>query len=290
MIYERKKEEQFENTDAKKKYRTVWLITVGTIVAVTLIALLVHWLSPMIPSLITADGMLSYIISCISSIATIILAIVAYLQTEQANHMANKLAEQANEFSRQSNCAANIANSLAEKLFQAEKQANELAQRMAEIERIRFEMEIRPFVLVTDWNLRKCDFSDILNAGENIYYQIGPYDRHKDIYALILELTNTTQSYEMVQYHSAVVFDDIDGTPQRGWGKSVVERNSFLLMFHAGETKKWVSMQINVFLRGCKAQKFKWILFWKIDLMINIGRKLIYMYCILIVAKRQVVF
>lgn len=240
-----KKEAQLESIDVKKKYRPVWLITAGTIITVILIAFLVHWLSPMIPSLITADGMLSYIISCISSVATILLAAVAYLQTDQANYMADKLAEQANELSRQSNNAANIANSLAEKSFQVEKQANELAlqanemsQKMVEIEKIRFEMEVRPFVLITNWTLRKCNFSEILNAGEDVYYQIGQCDKDKDIFVLVLELTNTTQSYEMVQYHSATVFGGTNDTTPRTWAKSVVERNSFLLMLHGSETKR----------------------------------------------------
>lgn len=78
------------------------------------------YFSPKIDSLITADGMLSYVISCISSAATVGLAYVAYRQTERANSMAEMMTEQSNLIARQ-------ANELTEKSDKTAQKANELS-------------------------------------------------------------------------------------------------------------------------------------------------------------------
>ena len=127
--------EKESQTEKKTHIRpTLLSIVIILIVVLAVFAILVHWLSPKVPSLITADGMLSYIGSGISSVATILLAIIAYRQTERANSMADKLAlqsnrfaEQANELSKQANRAANKANDLAEESYRAAQQSNDLA-------------------------------------------------------------------------------------------------------------------------------------------------------------------
>ena len=86
----------------KKSQSGLRLPLIGIIVVAVFVlvvaAFIVHLFSPQIPSLITADGMLSYIGSGISSVATILLAVIAYQQTERANQMADKLAQQSNLF------------------------------------------------------------------------------------------------------------------------------------------------------------------------------------------------
>lgn len=122
----------------KKSQSGLRLPLIGIIVVAVFVlvvaAFIVHLFSPQIPSLITADGMLSYIGSGISSVATILLAVIAYQQTERANQMADKLAqqsnlfsEQANELSRQANNAAKRANDLAEESYNVAQKSNELA-------------------------------------------------------------------------------------------------------------------------------------------------------------------
>lgn len=190
--------EKKSQTEKKTHIRPILLSIVIILIAVLAVfAILVHWLSPKVPSLITADGMLSYIGSGISSVATILLAIIAYRQTERANSMADKLAlqsnrfaEQANELSKQANRAANKANDLAEESYRAAQQSNDLAaqsnaaaqksnelarlsiqasqqaneltkqenetsDRVLKLEEEQFKMEIRPFFLVTDWEVCK---------------------------------------------------------------------------------------------------------------------------------------
>ena len=72
---------------SKTKQAIGWFL-LGTAILFIGVALMVHIFSPKIDSLITEDGMLSYVISCISSAATVGLAYVAYRQTERANSMA----------------------------------------------------------------------------------------------------------------------------------------------------------------------------------------------------------
>lgn len=130
----------------------VWLI-VGIVGVLILLAYVVHRLSPQIASLITADGMLSYIGSGISSVATIVLAIVAYRQTERANSMADKLTQQSNSFAEQANELAQQSNKVAKRANELTEKANGISERVTNLEEERFKMEIRPFVLVTDWSV-----------------------------------------------------------------------------------------------------------------------------------------
>lgn len=265
----------------KKSQSRLTLLLIGIIVFVVAVvvlvvaAFIVHLFSPRIPSLITADGMLSYIGSGISSVATILLAVIAYRQTERANQMADKLAqqsnlfsEQANELSKQANNAAKRANDLAEESYKVAqksnelatqsneaakqsnelaklslqatqqaneltKQANEMSERVMKLEEEQFKMEIRPFFLVTDWEICKDIPAEFEDKHRTIAYQVGTgKDRTDNRVALILELTNTTQSYEVVRYNGA--------TSSNGerWGLCVNDRNGISLGIPAGESRR----------------------------------------------------
>ena len=125
---------QAEKKSQSRLMRPLIGIIVVAVLVLGVAAFIVHLFSPQIPSLITADGMLSYIGSGISSVATILLAVIAYKQTERANQMADKLAqqsnlfaEQANELSKQANNAAKKANDLAEESYKVAQKSNDLA-------------------------------------------------------------------------------------------------------------------------------------------------------------------
>ena len=65
--------------------KTHWIIFLFvSIILFIIIPLVVSFFAPAICSEITADGILNYVISCISSVATILLALVALWQTERA--------------------------------------------------------------------------------------------------------------------------------------------------------------------------------------------------------------
>ena len=270
-----KKEAQSE----KNSQSGLTLLSIGFVVfAVAVLVLvaaafIVHLFSPQIPSLITADGMLSYIGSGISSVATILLAVIAYQQTERANQMADKLAqqsnlfaEQANELSKQANNAAKRANDLAEESYkvaqksndfaaqsnEAAKQSNELARlsiqasqqaneltkqanetsdRVLKLEEEQFKMEIRPFFLVTDWEVCKGIPAEFEDKHQTIAYQVGK-DQTGSLVTLILELTNTTQAYEVIRYNGAM------SSSGERWGLCVKDRNGISLGIPAGESRR----------------------------------------------------
>lgn len=209
----------------------VWLI-VGIVGVLILLAYVVHRLSPQIASLITADGMLSYIGSGISSVATIVLAIVAYRQTERANSMADKLTQQSNSFAEQANELAQQLNKVAKRANELTEKANGISERVTNLEEERFKMEIRPFVLVTDWSVYKGKPAYDGERKTMTYYVGQSESETNDIVTLILELTNTTQSFEIVQYSTA--------TEQTGkkWGMSVVNQNKCSVCIPAGESRK----------------------------------------------------
>lgn len=223
-----KKEPQVE----KNSQSRLTLLSIGIIVLVVAVivlaiaAFIVHSFSPRIPSLITADGMLSYISSGVSSVATILLAIVAYQQTERANSMADKLAKKSNELAQQSNKAAEQSNELT-------RRANEMSERVMKLEEERFKMEIRPFVLVTDWQVCVGIPTEFEDKHQTIAYQVGPSnDRVTDRVSLILELTNTTQAYEIVRYCNATSKDG------KKWGLCVEDRNGPSLCIPSGTSRK----------------------------------------------------
>lgn len=329
--------EKKSQTEKKTHIRPTLLSIVIILIAVLAVfAIFVHWLSPKVPSLITADGMLSYIGSGISSVATILLAIIAYRQTERANSMADKLAmqsnrfaEQANELSKQANRAANKANDLAEESYkavqqsnnlaaqsnaeaqksnelavqsneaakksnelamrsleiadksnelatqsnktaeqsnelarlsiQASQQANELTQqankmseRVMKLEEERFKMEIRPFVLATDWQVCEGIPTEFEDKRQTIAYQVGPSNnRITDCVALILELTNTTQSYEIVRYWNAT------SSSGERWGLCVNDRNGISLGIPAGESRKFCFYADESFFSGIEGKTIK---------------------------------
>ena len=334
--------EKKSQTEKKTYVRpTLLSIVIFLITVLVVFAIFVHWLSPKVPSLITADGMLSYIGSGISSVATILLAIIAYHQTERANSMADKLAlqsnrfaEQANELSKQANRAADKANDLAEESYRAAQQsndlaaqsnaaaqksnelaaqsneaarksnelairsleiadksnelatqsnktaeqsnelarlsiqasqqaneltqrANEMSERVMKLEEEQFKMEIRPFFLVTDWEVCKAVPAEFEDKHRTIAYQVrAGKDRTADRVALILELTNTTQSYEIVRYSNAT------SSSGERWGLCVNDRNSISLGVPAGESRKFCFYADESFFSDIEGKtiKFEFIL------------------------------
>lgn len=216
---------------SKTKPAIGWFL-LGTAILFIGVALLVHIFSPKIDSLITADGMLSYVISCISSAATVGLAYVAYRQTERANSMAEMMTEQSNLIARQANELTEKSDKTAQKANELSQQANALSERVTLLEESRYKMEVRPFVLVTNWEVKtgRPDEDNIIS------YQVATCDAN-DTVSIVLELTNTTQCFEIVQYKEAETASENDKTPTK-WGLSVVNRNSISIGIPSGESRK----------------------------------------------------
>lgn len=201
-----------EKVTTCKRFGVKFLLIAAGVAVV--IAGAVHFLSPRIPSLITADGMLSYIISCISAVATIYLAGVAYRQTERANTMAKELTEKSNH---------------------AAEKANELSERVTQLEEYRYKMEVRPYILITNWEVKKGKPAEFEDKKDVMSYQVGPYSADDGV-SIILEAINTTPYFEIVQYSCAETITCERESPK--WEFSVNNRNNLAIGIPAGEYKK----------------------------------------------------
>lgn len=198
------------------------------IIAVIVIVIIIGGLSPLIihieapnkKSEITADGLLGYIVSFISAAVTAVLALYAIYQTKQANEMtkrANKLAadtldatkkataatEQANKIAEQANKATEEANKRADELTL---QANKIAEKALEIERINYQLQIRPLITITKYSIGLFSMKDILECDNKLFISIGDYgnideeDGTPNIEGIVLRITNTTESFITFQY------------------------------------------------------------------------------------------
>lgn len=83
--------------------------------------------------------------------------------------------------------------------------ANGMSERLMELEYNRYKMEIRPFVMVTDWKAYELNRTQILLNPNKLYIAIGQIDDGKsdDVIGLGLRFQNTTNSYVSVEYKTA---------------------------------------------------------------------------------------
>lgn len=128
------------------------------------IPLIIHFHAPFVPSELSADGVLTYVIEAISAIATIALALVAVWQTRHAN---------------------------------------EISKSMLKIEEHRRIMEVRPFVMVTGWRGVFIDDKEkVLLHPDKMYIEVG--DCRKDKLAgLELSIQNVTNGYLSLSFSEA---------------------------------------------------------------------------------------
>lgn len=218
-------------------------VNIGLAIFVLAIVLLVvvHICSRHVSSLITADGMLDYIINGIAAMATYVLAVVAIIQNDRANdaaEKANETAERANEFAEKADKRAEEekkradaeaeradkeakradearerelearreANELTKQANAIAKQANALSEKLESIEENRYKIDLRPFVMVMGIKAYLLDQATIFKA-KKLYIQIGEADDFPCI-GLALQLTNVTQNFVMVSFNDGLVEKD----------------------------------------------------------------------------------
>lgn len=189
------------------------IIGISLIISI-LVPIIIDIKAPNKTSEITADGLLEYIVSCVSATVTAALTIYAFCQTnkankiaeqanedakkanrradelmEQANNIANqanedakkaneradKLMEQANKIAEQANEATKNANERADKLME---QANKIAEQSLEIESISYRLQIRPFITVTKYETGIFSMNDISNPDNQVFICVGDYDKY----------------------------------------------------------------------------------------------------------------
>ena len=172
----------------KNKWITIAIIVLFIVIGL-IIPIIVHLDSPNIISEITADGMLGYIIGCLSFITTGILAVYALFQTKQSNDIAQKY--------------------------------NELTIQLIDIDKNNQKLQIRPFITITKYDVIKYSRNDILNSNDKLFIEVGQWDSVSNINGITLTITNTTESFLTFQFDGA---DKIDA--EIDWRQSSVGKNN----------------------------------------------------------------
>lgn len=143
-----------------------------------LIPLIIHLSAPFVPSELSADGVLAYVIEAVSAVATFTLALVAVWQTKKANN----LTEQANAMTNQ---------------------ANDISKRMLKIEENRNKMEIRPFVMMTGWRgVVIEDKARVFFYPDKMYIEVDNCDKD-ELAGLEFTVQNVTNGYLSVIFDGA---------------------------------------------------------------------------------------
>lgn len=118
--------------------------------------------------------------------------------------------------------------------LEASEKANELSEKVIDIEKDRYRLELRPFVLVSNWEAFEIDSKTLVDDPKEKYIQIGNCKTEK-ILGLALELINTTESCITVQYSR--------GTTRNTdlcWGNAAVNQENLKMTLKPGEKDKFI--------------------------------------------------
>lgn len=118
--------------------------------------------------------------------------------------------------------------------LQASNKANALSEKVIEIEKDRYRLELRPFVLVSNWESFEIDSKTLVNDPKEKYIQIGMYKSGTAL-GLALELTNTTESCVTVQYSSGIVRN-----PELCWGNAAVNQENLKMTLNPGDKDRFI--------------------------------------------------
>ena len=87
-------------------------------------------------------------------------------------------------------------------------EANEMSQTLMEIEKNRDRLEICPFVMVTKWKMYKLRKENILYNHSKIYIEINDIDNEQEIIGFSLQFQNTTKSFITVEFSKGQIISD----------------------------------------------------------------------------------
>lgn len=182
-----------------KKYKKmlIWIFLIGFIVPMIIVHCLFKWHSgnDFLTAEWTAGELLEYIGTMISFLGTIVLGVLA---------------------------------------LQASQIANDLSKKVIDMEQDKYKLELRPFVLVSNWEAYEVAQNKIMYNPERKYIQIGSYD-DKAALCLSLELTNTTQSCISVAYSQGKA-DDIN----KSWGNAAINQGNLKMILAPGQKDEFV--------------------------------------------------
>lgn len=118
--------------------------------------------------------------------------------------------------------------------LQAANKANDLSKKVIENEQERYRLEMRPFVLVSDWKAFEIDSQELIDDPKEKYIQIGLYKGGTAL-GLALELTNTTESCITVQYERGTTRN-----PELCWSNAAVNQENLKMSLKPGEKDKFI--------------------------------------------------
>lgn len=118
--------------------------------------------------------------------------------------------------------------------LQAPNKANELSRRVIELEQDHYRLEMRPFVLVSNWKAYEVDSRELVNDPKKKFIQIGSPKGEK-VLGLSIELTNTTESVITVQYNCGTA-----RTRDLCWGNAAVNQENLKMTLSPGEKDEFV--------------------------------------------------
>lgn len=118
--------------------------------------------------------------------------------------------------------------------LQASNKANELSRRVIELEQDHYRLEMRPFVLVSNWKAYEVDSRELVNDPKKKFIQIGSHKGEK-VLGLSIELTNTTESVITVQYNCGTA-----RTRDLCWGNAAVNQENLKMTLSPGAKDEFV--------------------------------------------------
>lgn len=88
------------------------------------------------------------------------------------------------------------------------KKSNDINGRLSKIEDEKFKLDMQPFVIINDWKTQFKDAWDVVLTPKKLYFNIGSEElKTANFLCLTIFLTNTSNSYSMVSYSKANVYN-----------------------------------------------------------------------------------
>lgn len=118
--------------------------------------------------------------------------------------------------------------------LQASQKANALSQKVIDLEQDHYRLELRPFVLVSDWSASELTPQQIIDDPKEKYICIGGHSEGNCV-GLSMEIMNTTESCISVEYKHGLA-----RTPNKCWGNSAVNQGNLKMTLKPGDKDTFV--------------------------------------------------
>ena len=128
--------------------------------------------------------------------------------------------------------------------LQASQKANKLSEKVIELEKDRYRLELRPFVLVSNWKAYEIENEQLVNDPNEKYIQIGEYKPGKAL-GLEIELTNTSESCITVEYGRGKT-----EKKEISWGKVAVNQENLKMTLAPGDKDTFIFYASPEFMTG----------------------------------------